>query len=214
MNPKKFAMWLFIGSVVMLFASLTSAYIVRQAEGNWLYFELPGILTVSTAIILLSSVTMQWAYWSAKKDNLQMVKILVSATFLLGILFLVLQFYGWKDLVASQVYLVGNPSGSFLYVITGLHGMHIISAIVFLIDRAGVSFSLPGSFEKPSSNRNVHYLLAFFRRSLALFVCIPIIVSIKNLNPKLCHTVQPQPYLKKVYGMVEHHQWEQATASS
>jgi len=133
MNPKKFAMWLFIGSVVMLFASLTSAYIVRQAEGNWLYFELPGILTVSTAIILLSSVTMQWAYWSAKKDSLQMVKILVSATFLLGILFLVLQFYGWKDLVASQVYLVGNPSGSFLYVITGLHGMHIISAIVFLI---------------------------------------------------------------------------------
>lgn len=133
MNPKKFAMWLFIGSVVMLFASLTSAYIVRQAEGNWLYFELPGILTVSTVIILLSSVTMQWAYWSAKKDKLQVVKTMVSITTLLGVTFLVLQFLGWKDLVASQVYLVGNPSGSFLYVITGLHGLHIISAIVFLI---------------------------------------------------------------------------------
>jgi cytochrome c oxidase subunit III len=133
MNPKKFAMWLFIGSVVMLFASLTSAYIVRQAEGNWLYFELPGILTISTIVILLSSVTMQWAYWSAKKDNLQMVKALVSVTTLLGVGFLVLQFYGWKELVASQVYLVGNPSGSFLYVITGLHGLHIVSAIVFLL---------------------------------------------------------------------------------
>jgi cytochrome c oxidase subunit 3 len=133
MNPKKFAMWLFIGSVVMLFASLTSAYIVRQAEGNWLYFELPGILTISTVVILLSSVTMQWAYWSAKKDNLQMVKTLVSVTTLLGVVFLVLQFLGWRDLVANQVYLVGNPSGSFLYVITGLHGLHIISAIVFLM---------------------------------------------------------------------------------
>jgi len=133
MNPKKFAMWLFIGSVVMLFASLTSAYIVRQAEGNWLYFELPGILTLSTVVILSSSVTMQWAYWSAKKDNLQLVKTLVSVTTLLGVVFLVLQFLGWKDLVASQVYLVGNPSGSFLYVITGLHGLHIISAIVFLM---------------------------------------------------------------------------------
>ena len=133
MNPKKFAMWLFIGSVTMLFASLTSAYIVRQAEGNWLHFELPGILTISTVVILLSSVTMQWAYWSAKKDNLQMVKMLVSVTTLLGVAFLVLQFLGWKDLVANQVYLVGNPSGSFLYVITGLHGFHIISAIVFLI---------------------------------------------------------------------------------
>ncbi len=133
MNPKKFAMWLFIGSVVMLFASLTSAYIVRQAEGNWLYFELPGILTTSTIVILLSSVTMQLAYWSAKKDSLQMVKVLVSATTVLGVAFLVLQFLGWKDLVTNQIYLVGNPSGSFLYVITGLHGMHIISAIVFLL---------------------------------------------------------------------------------
>jgi cytochrome c oxidase subunit III len=133
MNPKKFAMWLFIGSVVMLFASLTSAYIVRQAEGNWLYFELPSILTVSTVVILLSSITMQWAYWSAKKDKLEMVKILVTVTSVLGLAFLVLQFEGWKALVANQVYLVGNPSGSFLYVITGLHGLHIISAIVFLL---------------------------------------------------------------------------------
>jgi cytochrome c oxidase subunit 3 len=133
MNPKKFAMWLFIGSVVMLFASLTSAFIVRQAEGNWMYFELPGILTISTIVILLSSATMQWAYWSAKKDNLQNVRVLVAITTLLGVAFLVLQFQGWKDLVANQVYLVGNPSGSFLYVITGLHGLHIISAIVFLL---------------------------------------------------------------------------------
>jgi cytochrome c oxidase subunit 3 len=133
MNPKKFAMWLFIGSVVMLFASLTSAYIVRQAEGNWLYFELPPILTVSTVVILLSSITMQWAYWSAKKDKVEMVKILVTATSVLGLAFLVLQFEGWKALVTNQVYLVGNPSGSFLYVITGLHGLHLVSAIVFLL---------------------------------------------------------------------------------
>jgi cytochrome c oxidase subunit III len=133
MNPKKFAMWLFIGSVVMLFASLTSAYIVRQAEGNWLYFELPSILTLSTVVILISSITMQWAYWSAKKDKLEMVKVLVTVTSLLGIVFLILQFEGWKALVGNQVYLVGNPSGSFLYIITGLHGLHLVSAIVFLL---------------------------------------------------------------------------------
>jgi len=133
MNPKKFAMWLFIGSVVMLFAALTSAYIVRQAEGNWLFFELPGLFTTSTIVILLSSISMQWAYWSAKKDNLEMVKILVTITSVLGLAFLVLQFEGWKELVANQVYLVGNPSGSFLYIITGLHGLHLISAIIFLL---------------------------------------------------------------------------------
>lgn len=133
MNPKKFAMWLFIGSVGMLFAALTSAYIVRQAEGNWLYFDLPQIFTISTVVIVLSSITMQWAYWSAKKDNLSMVKIMVTITSLLGLVFLVLQFEGWKALVAEQVYLVGNPSGSFLYIISGLHGLHLVSAVIYLL---------------------------------------------------------------------------------
>lgn len=133
MNPKKFGMWLFIGSVVMLFAALTSAYIVRQAEGNWLYFELPTIFTISSIVIFLSSITMHGAYLSAKRDNLEMVKVLITITTVLGLVFLILQFEGWKDLVAKQVYLVGNPSGSFIYIITGLHGLHLISAIIFLL---------------------------------------------------------------------------------
>ncbi|MBK8291178.1 MAG: cytochrome c oxidase subunit 3 [Flammeovirgaceae bacterium] len=133
MHPKKFAMWLFIGSVGMLFAALTSAYIVRQAEGNWLYFDLPQIFTTSTIVIVLSSVTMQWAFWSARKDDLSMVKIMVTITTVLGLSFLVLQFEGWKALVSNQVYLVGNPSGSFLYIISGLHGLHLISAVIYLL---------------------------------------------------------------------------------
>jgi cytochrome c oxidase subunit 3 len=133
MNPKKFAMWLFIGSVIMLFAAFTSGYIVRRAEGNWVYFDLPFLFTISTVVIIASSITMQLAYWAAKKDNLESVKILVTITSVLGLAFLVLQFEGWKDLVLNQVYLVGNPSGSFFYIITGLHGLHLISAIVFLL---------------------------------------------------------------------------------
>ncbi|MBL7878018.1 MAG: cytochrome c oxidase subunit 3 [Cyclobacteriaceae bacterium] len=133
MNPKKFAMWLFMGSVGMLFAALTSAYIVRQAEGNWLYFDLPQIFTTSTIVMVVSSIAMQWAFWSAKKDNLAMVKIMVTIASLLGVAFLVLQFEGWKALVAGQVYLVGNPSGSFLYIITGLHGLHLVSAVIYLL---------------------------------------------------------------------------------
>ena len=76
MHPKKFAMWLFIATVVMLFAALTSAYIVRQAEGNWMIFELPKLFYVNTAVIIVSSFTMHWAYWSAKKDLLEKTKII------------------------------------------------------------------------------------------------------------------------------------------
>jgi len=70
MDPKRFLLWMFMVSIVMIFASLTSAYIVRQAEGNWLAFDLPNILWYSTAILLLSSVTAQLAYRSAKHDNM------------------------------------------------------------------------------------------------------------------------------------------------
>lgn len=133
MHPKKFAMWLFVASVGMLFASLTSAYIVRQAEGNWLYFDLPDLLYWTSGVIIISSVTMQLAYYAAKNDLLERVKLLVSVTIGLGILFLVGQVFAWKQLVANSVYLVGNPSGSFIYVLTGLHGLHIVSAIIYLV---------------------------------------------------------------------------------
>lgn len=133
MHPKKFAMWLFICTVFMLFASLTSAYIVRQAEGNWLYFELPDLFYYTTAIIVVSSITMQLAYFAAKRNELGKVKLLVIITSVLGVSFLVGQFLAWGDLVRHSVYFVGNPSGSFLYVLTGLHGLHLVSAVVYLL---------------------------------------------------------------------------------
>ena len=70
MNPKRFLLWMFMVSIVMIFASLTSAYIVRQAEGNWLLFELPSILYVNTGVIIMSSIFMHWAYMAARRDNL------------------------------------------------------------------------------------------------------------------------------------------------
>jgi cytochrome c oxidase subunit 3 len=140
MHPKKFAMWLFIVSIVMIFAALTSAYIVRQAEGNWVLFELPALFWVTTVVILTSSITMHWAYLSAKNDNLEMVKLATSITTVLGIAFLVGQLMAWGQLVENSVYLVGNPSGSFVYVLSGLHGLHIVAGVVFLLVLLAATF--------------------------------------------------------------------------
>jgi cytochrome c oxidase subunit 3 len=133
MHPKKFALWLFIASVVMIFASLTSAYIVRQSEGNWLEFDLPAIFWYSSAVIVLSSITLHFAYLSARKDELSKVRLGMILTTALGIVFLVSQWYSWVALVDKDVFFVGNPAGSFLYVFTGLHAIHLISAVIFLI---------------------------------------------------------------------------------
>jgi cytochrome c oxidase subunit 3 len=133
MNPKKFGLWLFIASVAMIFAALTSAYMVRQAAGNWMVFELPSLFLVTTVIILASSATMHWAYVSAKRSNMEMAKLAISLTTLLGIAFLVGQFLAWGALVQENVHLVGNPSGSFVYVLSGMHMLHIVGGVVFLL---------------------------------------------------------------------------------
>src|SRR5882757_10836771 len=99
MNPKKFAMWLFLASVGMLFAAFTSAYIVRQAEGNWVYFELPPLFYYTTFIIVLSTVTMQLAYVWAKRDDLRRVKLWLTITSVFGVLFLAGQVMAWGQLV-------------------------------------------------------------------------------------------------------------------
>ncbi len=141
MNPKRFLLWMFMVSIVMIFASLTSAYIVRQAEGNWLTFELPHLLWYSTVILLLSSLTAQLAYRAAKQDNLATLKTTLGLTVILGVSFLITQLYSWGVLIDNHVYFVGNPSGSFLYVLMGVHGFHLLSGLVYLLIVLGQSFT-------------------------------------------------------------------------
>jgi cytochrome c oxidase subunit III len=137
MNPKKFALWLFMVSVIMIFGALTSAYIVRQADGNWLDFDLPPMFTTTSIIIVLSSLTMHWAYLSVKKDKLEMAKVAMSITTVLGIAFLIGQWLGWGQLVQNDIHFVGRDgaavSGSFLFVLSGLHGAHVISGVIVLL---------------------------------------------------------------------------------
>lgn len=152
MNPKRFLLWMFMVSIIMIFASLTSAYIVRQAEGNWLAYSLPQLLWTSTFILLVSSVTAQLAYRAGKKDNIAGLKGYLSLSVVLGIAFLVTQVYSWGVLVDNDVYFVGNPSGTFLYVIMGVHGFHLISGIIYLM------IMLVRSFQYKVHSKNLLHL--------------------------------------------------------
>ncbi|MCB9252352.1 MAG: cytochrome c oxidase subunit 3 [Flavobacteriales bacterium] len=136
-HPKKFIVWLMIIAIIMLFAGLTSAYIVRMGEGNWYQFELPVQFLYSTITILLSSLTMIWAYRAAKKDEIKQVNMGLLLTFILGLGFCYLQFAGWKAMVSMNLYfsdvLHGDRiSASFIYALSGLHLAHIIGGIIFI----------------------------------------------------------------------------------
>jgi cytochrome c oxidase subunit 3 len=134
MNPKKFAMWLFLATVLMLFASLTSAYVVRRAYGDWEVFDLPSMFYWTSLVIIVSSVTMHMSYLSAKRSNPSGTMLWITITAILSLIFLVGQLIGWSQLTSNGVHFsFDHPAGSFVYIFSGLHGAHLISAVVFLV---------------------------------------------------------------------------------
>ena len=125
-------LWIGIVSILMLFAGLTSAYIVSKADGGWLQFELPKMFYLSTVIIIISSISMNYALISAKRNNINNIKIALAFTLILGLGFVFSQFMAWKTLVGQEVFLVGNVAGSFLYVLSGMHLAHLAGGIISL----------------------------------------------------------------------------------
>jgi cytochrome c oxidase subunit 3 len=147
-HPHKFALWLAMGSIAMMFAGLTSAYVVKQAGGHWRNFTIPSIFWASTAVIIASSVTMVLAVRAFKQRQIPKYKILVTTTVILGLAFGLLQFLGFYELYATPQQLIsdgvafdemkavrvdGNPSESFLFIIAGLHLLHILGGVVALL---------------------------------------------------------------------------------
>jgi cytochrome c oxidase subunit 3 len=129
-------LWLGIVGMIMLFGGFTSAYVVRHAKGDWLSFTIPTMFFISTAVIIISSITMNWAVSAAKNDNLKGLKTAMLLTLLLGIGFVVSQYLGWKSLVAQKIYFAGkqsNASGSFFYIITFMHLLHLFGGIIALM---------------------------------------------------------------------------------
>ncbi len=132
----KLLLYIAIGSMVMLFAGITSGYIVSKSSGTWLYFDLPVPFWFSTGIILLSSLTMKMAMGAVKTANYPATANYLLITLVLGLAFAVLQFWGWNDLVSQKIFFAGkssNAAGSYMYVITGLHLAHLLGGLIALL---------------------------------------------------------------------------------
>lgn len=136
LHPHKFTLWVAMGSITMMFAGLTSAYLVRSAQDNWLEFKIPYIFWTSTGVIILSSLTIYLAGKAFKVRNILRYRKLMLLTAILGLVFIGLQVWGFKFLEEHGVLLTksgSNPAGSFLGVIFGLHGLHVLGGAVALL---------------------------------------------------------------------------------
>ena len=141
-HPHKFTLWVGIGSILMMFAGLTSAYIVKRNQANWVTFNLPAAFWYSTAVIIVSSITLYLASKAFKERLMSRYRSLMAGTLVLGVLFIILQFIGFRQLWLNGITLTANVSYSFLYIIVGLHAAHVFGGIIALIVMSVKAFSI------------------------------------------------------------------------
>jgi cytochrome c oxidase subunit III len=123
--------WVGIFAIIMSFAALTSALLVRQGSGEWSHIVLPSILYANTVILLLSSFTMEMSRRALARSA--GVSAWIAITLLLGLSFVAGQYLAWRHLAAQGLYLATNPNSSFLYVFTGMHALHLLGGIAVLV---------------------------------------------------------------------------------
>src|SRR5262245_59471392 len=125
--------WILLTAVIMLFAGLSSAYIVLRGVPSWQSIELPWLLWPNTAILLLSSIAIDISRRAVRRNDLQSMKRWMAACGVLGLVFLAGQLAAWRQLVHAGVYLPSTLQSGFFYILTGLHGLHLLGGIVALV---------------------------------------------------------------------------------
>lgn len=124
-----------IASILMMFTALASAYVVRSGlpgSFDWRGMNVPSFVWLSTALIILSSLTIGRAQKALRRGEESVYGRWLALTLLLGFGFLAAQLLAWRQLVAAGVYVASNPHSSFFYVLTGLHGIHLLGGILAL----------------------------------------------------------------------------------
>ncbi|MEO5684117.1 MAG: cytochrome c oxidase subunit 3 [Chitinophagaceae bacterium] len=132
-HPYKFTLWVGIGSIIMMFAGFTSAYIVKREQPGWISFSMPVIFWYSTAAMLLSSVMMQLSVSAFKNRDMGKYRNLIATATGLGVLFIVMQVIGYRQLNSAGVKVEGSGGGVFFIIIFGLHALHVLGGIVTLL---------------------------------------------------------------------------------
>ena len=132
-HPHKFTLWVAIASIIMMFAGLTSAYIVKGSLPGWVHVVIPKLFYYSTAVMLVSSVVMQLAVRAFKERNMRQYRQLITLTALFGTAFILMQIIAFTQLYDQGVKMEGSGAGQFLFIIFGLHALHVLGGVITLL---------------------------------------------------------------------------------
>ena len=128
-EPAKIGLLSFIAVVTSLFALFLSAYLMRMKLGDWRPLAEPTLLWLNTVILVLASVAFQLTRGGARRGQAPTVKVGLAVGGACTILFLLGQLIAWQQLNASGFFLTGNPANSFFYLLTALHGLHLLGGM-------------------------------------------------------------------------------------
>jgi cytochrome c oxidase subunit III len=128
----KIGLGMFLAVVGSLFALFISAYSMRMNMVDWRALPVPSLLWFNTGVLVLSSVALQWAYMAARRNDVDGAIVGLCAGGASAVTFLVGQLLVWRQLGAAGYFLASNPANSFFYLITALHGLHLIGGLVAL----------------------------------------------------------------------------------
>jgi cytochrome c oxidase subunit 3 len=128
-KPKLVALTTFLAVATSFFALILSAYSLRMELGDWVPMTEPQLLWVNTGVLVLASVAFQWTRNVAVSGRMSQVKPGLMLTGVLTVAFLVGQLIAWQQLFASGQYITSNPSNAFFFLLTGIHGLHILGGM-------------------------------------------------------------------------------------
>ncbi len=128
-DPAKIGLISFIAVVTSLFALFLSAYLMRMQLGDWRPLAEPNLLWLNTAVLVLASVAFQVTRGAAKRGQPLTVKVGLVVGGVCTTLFLLGQLVAWQQLNASGYFMTGNPANSFFYLLTALHGLHLLGGM-------------------------------------------------------------------------------------
>ena len=131
-HPYNILLLLSIVGLSALFLSLSAAFVYNRVQNNLPPIRLPNIFILNTLILLGSSGTMWWAKKAYLADNTGAYQRALSATILLSLTFMVAQYFGWNQLFRQNIFINSNNSAAYLYLISGLHFLHVVAGLPFL----------------------------------------------------------------------------------
>ncbi len=124
--------WILLTAIIMLFAGLSSAYIVLRGTPTWQNIELPSLLWPNTAILLMSSIAIELSRRAVRRSDARSMKRWLGVSGALGLAFIAGQLAAWRQLVNAGVYLPSTLQSSFFYILTGLHALHLLGGVIAL----------------------------------------------------------------------------------